>query len=523
MTSLSEHPRQVRLFLSPFPAAVTKALAGETTMHTVVRQIVRLAVSLVATVFSGAAFSDYVVNQIDYVDPATGAVANFTQLWSSNKNANALGRASPDGSATFFSFVYDPATGDYVRLPLPPGYDGITTFANPIGINDAGVMTGDTFEADGSNRSFILKDGVYTFFSGPGWANVHARTIGNPTAAHPEGLVVGFVDDGIFETTQSTAGFVYDPATSAFATINALDSFLTIAHGQNASGQIVGSIIADGTSLAFGHWGFLFNSATGADPILGGTVDYFRINGLRTLARGINDNGVIAAGVRSPTFNTFQNETHVGNASSGFQLINVPGGTAGPLCPDFSLRGLFPEHINNAGQVFGDFVDSACSHHGFIATPASLPTGTTRTGAHRFSVDVRPGTPIFISAPTANAYLYVLGRFDDPPFASVRLPLGFGDNKFVLVAGGRAFAVNAGQLFDFRTHGFTKGVKAFGVACIDPAARLHPVNSLAFPTELTFAGAGKFSGLQQPFNGGADLGIPPISSAECRQWLLSLR
>jgi hypothetical protein len=66
-------------------------------------------------------------------------------------------------------------------------------------------------------------------------------------------------------------------------------------------------------------------------------------------------------------------------------------------------------------------------------------------------------------------------------------------------------------------------VRAFTVACIDPAARLHPVNGLAFPTELTFVGAGKFTGVQQPFLDLTDRGFPPPSSSECRQALLSLR
>ena len=138
--------------------------------------------------------------------------------------------------------------------------------------------------------------------------------------------------------------------------------------------------------------------------------------------------------------------------------------------------------------------DSACNQHGFIATPASLPTGRTRSGAYTFSVDLAasapidlaPSAPIFISAPTASGYDYAIGE-NDPRFASVRLPLGIGNNKFVLVVGSKAFAVNAGQLFDFGAHGFKQGVEAFRVACIDPAARRHPVNSLAFPTELTFA------------------------------------
>src|SRR6266850_8184447 len=202
---------------------------------------IRCAFVLAAAVFSSSVFGDYVANRIDYVDPGDGAVANFTQLWSINNKGNALGFASFDGGVTIFSFLYDPATGNYVRLPLPPGFDGITTFANPTGINDAGVMTGAAFEPTGV-RSFTLKDGVFTFFSIPGWAETNARTIGNPTAAHPQGLVVGYVDDGVFDTLQSFAGFIYDPATAAFATFNTVDSFFTIVHGQNVLGQIVGNI-----------------------------------------------------------------------------------------------------------------------------------------------------------------------------------------------------------------------------------------------------------------------------------------
>src|SRR3989454_206731 len=487
-------------------------------MYTATRQqMARLAFSFVAAVFSNSVFADYVANQIDYIDPSNGSVANFTLLWSINNKGNALGTASFDGGTTSFSFVYDPAAGNYVRLPLPPGFDGITSDAGEIGINDAGVMTGSTFEPTGI-RGFTLKEGIFTFFSIPGWAETFPRTIGNPTAAHPDGLVVGYVDDGVFDSLQSFAGFIYDPLTSAFATINTLDSFLTIAHGQNVLGKIVGSIFADGSSLAFGYWGFLFTPTTGADPMLGGTVSYFRANGMRTRARGINDNGLIAAAVSDSTGAT---RTYVGT-STGFQLVNVPGNT-GPGCPDgLTLPGTFPEHISNAGQVTGNLTDVACNVHGFIATPASLPTGTTRDGAYTFSVDVAASAPIFISAPTAIGYDYALGK-PDPRFASVRLPLGIG-NKYVLVVRHKAFAVNAGQLFDFRAHGFKKGVNAFRVACIDPAARLHPVNSLAFPTELTFVEAGTFTGTQRPLitaDVDEDRNEELISQAECRQRLLS--
>src|SRR3989475_902443 len=300
---------------------------------------IRCAFVLAAAVFSSSVFGDYVANRLDYVDPSNGAVANFTQLWSINNKGTAFGAARLDGGAIFFSFVYDPAPANSARLPLPPGFDGITSFASPIGSNDAGLVTGATFEPTGV-RSFTLKDGVFTFFSIPGWAETNARTIGNPTAAHPQGLVVGYVDDGVFDTLQSFAGFIYDPATAAFATINTVDSFITFMHGQNALGQIVGNIFADGSSLAFGRWGTMFTPTNGVDPMLGGTVSYFRINDRPTSARGINDNGLIAAAVQDATGST---QTYVGTSGS-FQLVSVPGST-GPQCPEGFFPSTFPEHI----------------------------------------------------------------------------------------------------------------------------------------------------------------------------------
>ena len=513
----------------------------------------RLAAALSLASFATSAISEYVVNQIDYVDPDSGLAANWTQLWSANRHGVALGDASFDNGATAFGFVYDPASGNYARVPLPPGFDGVTRFASPVGINDAGVMVGGTFELAGTqpegclpeeceprfiSRGFILKDGVHNFFSAPGWANTQARTIGNPTPAHPQGMVAGNVDDGLLETGQSWRGLLYDPATSQSLVIDMVDGVFVLPHGQNAAGSVVGSIfgfggvIGDDGVLANGQWGFIFTPTIAGLPLQGGTVDYFRIDatggvskdgGLRTFFRGLNEHGVIAAGVRNPVADFgVRNDTYIGTVANGFQLIPVPSDNTGPRCENFAIRGLFPEHLNNAGQVFGEYVDSACNTHGYIATPASLPTGTTSTGAHRFSVDVVADTAMFISVPTATGYFYAAGR-GDPAIASVRLPLGFGDNKFVVIAGPRTFAVNAGQLFDFRAHGFANGVRAFSVACIDPAARLHPVNSLAFPTELTFVGDGKFTGVQQPFPDLTERGFPPPGSADCRQALLSLR
>jgi hypothetical protein len=490
-------------------------------VHKALRQLVVFA----ATVFSSSTFGDYVANRVDYVDSVTGATAPFSQLWSLNNNGQAIGFAGYDGTgATGFYFVYDPVSGNYFPIPQPPGFDGTTTSANALSINDAGVVTGTTFEPAG-DRGFILADGVYTFFSNPAWINTNGRTIGNPTVAHPQGFVVGYLDNGLFQTSDGSIAFVYDPVTSRFLTFDETRSFKTIAQGQNAAGQFVGDAWGDGVVRARGPWGFLFTPATAGDPMLGGTFSFFRIDGKRTRPRGINDKGVIAASADYLVPGGLR--TYIG-VPGNFQLLNVPSIT-GLTCLGGSPTSAVALNINNAGQVAGWLTDSACKNSGYIATPASLPTGTSRNGAATFNVNVAAGEPMFINLPVAPGYDYAVGKHD-PRFASVRLPIGIGSNKFVLVVGRRAFALNAGQLFDFREHGFRKGVKAFRVACVDPAA-IDAANPSPFPTGLTFAKAGTFTGTQKPRAAAAsehddDGEAPsthPLTQAECRQRLLALR
>ena len=471
-------------------------------MNHILRRGMRLSAMAAAIALSSQAMAAYVVNRIDYFDAAHGT-ANFTQLWGNNNNGQVVGVASYD-NVTFFTFTYDPTTGTFTRLLQPAGFDGINNAASGIGINDAGVITGGTFEAPSTARGMIYNSGAYSFFSRPGWDQSTGRTISNPTAAFPQGLVVGYSTGNTIDPNNADGGFLYNPATSAFTAIPTSHTIgTTIPQGSNTAGQSVGSAILDGTSslpLAFGAWGFLFTPTILNNPMAGGSVSYFRINNQPTHARGINDNGVLAAWVTDPV--THLPRVYVGT-SAGFQEIVVPN-TATVACATASA-GAFPEGLNNAGQVTGIYADTACQTHGFIATPASLPTGTTSSGAFTFSVDVVPNVPIFIDPAVALAYDYKTGK-KDPNFASVRLPLGIGNNKFVLVVNEKAYDLNAGQLFDFRAHGYRKGVDSFRVACIDPAAMLDPVNSLAFPTEVSFVAAGKFTGTQQPLTSGTGKG-----------------
>src|SRR5205823_10045769 len=129
------------------------------------------------------------------------------------------------------------------------------------------------------------------------------------------------------------------------------------------------------------------------------------------------------------------------------------------------------QSINNAGQVAGLWFDTAENSHGFIATPASLPTGFTVGGAYVFGVSVVPNVPIFIDPKVSVGFDYEIGD-SDPLFATVRLPIGIGDSLYVLVVHGTSFLLAGGDQFDFRANGFDNGVSKFRVAGIEVSAGL---------------------------------------------------
>jgi len=395
------------------------------------------------------AFATYVFNTVDY----PGAV--FTEVWGINGSGQIVGTASLD-NVNFFAFRY--SGGVFTTLPAA-AYPNVSA----LGINDAGVVAGSANMVPGPELSFVFNAGSYAFFSHPGWANTEARAISNSN------LVTGFSYDTL---GASSIGWIYNPLTSAFTDINILGSFLTIAQGINAAGQVVGSA----TGLPGGAHAFL------RDP--GGTVTLFQIGTAPTRARSINDSGLIAGWMTVGGVN----QSFVGT-SAGFETLMVSGSSS-----------TFAEGLNNAGQVSGIYITTSAgvdTFHGFIATPASMPTGTTSGGAYTFSVAVIPNFPIFIDPKVSVGFDYSIGK-GDPRFATVRLPIGIGDNLYRVKAGGKKFALAGGDLLDFRANGFPNGVTDFRVTCIDVDAALDPANAQAFPTELTFVAAGTFTGTMKP-------------------------
>ena len=434
------------------------------------------AAGLLATLAFSSAHAGYVFTTVDYPG------ATFTDVRGLNNAGAIVGYAN--AGASQFGFLYSGG----VFTPLPPTPGGLATAA--LGINDAGTIIGNAQPADFSNSiGFILSGGTYQFFAYPG------RTFTYPRSINSAGLVTGYAEDhDATGNSINNLGFIYDPSTGAFTDIVVPGSVFTIAQGLNTAGQLVGSAFVPGT----GTEGFLRDSTSGA-------YSYFMFGGLQTRARGINNTGLITGFATDSTGVTV---AFVGN-SSGYELLHAT--------PTDETVG---EAINDSGQISGLFYDAADPEnttHGFIATPAALPVGTTSGGAYTFSVAVVPDTPIFIDPPPALGYDYQTG-YGDPEITTVRLPIGIGDSRYMLIVNGAQYPLTGGELFDFRAHGYTAGVSSFRVTDIETAAALDPQDPMAFPTQLAFSRAGRFTGTMTALCLRHDL--PANANAQARRNLL---
>ena len=424
---------------------------------------------------SNTAFANYVFTTVDYPG------STYTVVWGMN-NTGAIVGSAVDSSGNNVPFVYSGGTGGtFAALPAMP--DGLG--AGPFSVNDAGTIVGAAEPADGSSEiGFLLNGSNYTLFSHTPQVYTEPRSI------NAAGFVTGATTD--YDSAGNpinNVGFIYDSATGIFTDILIPNSTFVIAQGMDGAGQVVGSaFFADGSQS-----GFLRQPD--------GTLSLFRVNGSQTRARGINNNGVITGFISGGA------SAFVGN-SSGFQLLQ-----ASP-----TAQATYAEGINDGGQICGFYIDAAGTTHGFIASPASLPTGTTSAGAYTFSTDVVPNTPIFIDPAPALGFDYATG-IGDPLFTSVTLPIGIGDNHYMLMLKGHQYPLIGGQLFDFRANGYPDGVRSFRVADIEISAGLDPNNPTAFPTKLSFSGVGRFTGSMTPLC--LNPALPPQMPAQARRELLA--
>ena len=282
---------------------------------------------LLAATYTCWASATYVFTTVDYPG------ATYTDLRGINDNGQLVGIAQIGSAGSYFGFVYSGG----VFAPLRPPSAGLAAVA--LGINDAGVIVGSVSPtATGApSQGFILSGGTYSLFSQPGWTNTEARGINSA------GLVSGWS-----YSATGAVGFIYNPATQMFTDIVGTNLMgtpqpITLAQGINTAGQVVGSSYrgfnASGNPVT--PTAYLYNPPPGG--VGAGTITPFDVAGVNSIARGINDLGLIVGAANGGI-----GEAYVGN-SGGFQLFNVPG----------AVNGSAASAINNLGQVVGIWGDAA--------------------------------------------------------------------------------------------------------------------------------------------------------------------
>lgn len=284
--------------------------------------------------------------------------AESTQVFGVNDHGIAVGNGY--GINGTYPFVYDIKTGALTDVANVAGYDS-TAF---LGISDSGRLAGNVDDSVQGTRSGLVRDvqGADTVFTHPDAMSVtEARGINN------QGLVSGSRDSAERPGEYAFA-FVHDPKNGTFADF--AESLITLAHGMNANGDVVGSaVFATGfepTDPCPGLPGDPGVRRYGWLRTADGSLTYFIVNGESTRARGINDRGQIVGWVDDPSGGAFQKGFVVKLKGSGCQALTVPAGDLLELPGSVNTS---PEGITNSGDVVGVAIDGTGVFHGFVATP----------------------------------------------------------------------------------------------------------------------------------------------------------
>ena len=294
--------------------------------------------------------SSYTYQTVDYPG------APDTQVFGINDRGDVTGIGILDVD---YAFVYSTRkeTFTFIDTPENAGSIGVSD------ISDSGTLVGSGFNVDFTEeQSFVRnKKGEFSFFTHPDAALVTvARGINN------KGIVTGFRDDPDAPITNfpPSSGFIYDPKNDEFTDI--VPSFFTIAQGINSRGDVVGHALyllppdedpCPDNSAGVNRYGWLRDKK--------GNLTYFIVNGGSTSARGINDAGVITGFFTDPTDGVSKGFV---TQLDGSQCQEITVG-AEQLLVSPDSAGTFPQGINNAGVVSGNYRDIDSFFHGFVATP----------------------------------------------------------------------------------------------------------------------------------------------------------
>ena len=307
----------------------------------------QLAGAIAALILSAPALAGYDYTLSDYPG------ASVTVFLGLNNRGEIGGFAQGFTNVADIPFYYNVRTRQYTPIAALPGFDATEVW----NINDFGTTVGIAHSVDYSVETAFVRDrsGNYTLLPHPGLPYSEAQGLNNA------GMVVGeaYNADG-----SQSIGFMYNPADRSFTDF--MPSPNTEVHGINSRGEVVGEVtLAAGTAFAnspAGSYGF-YRATNGA-------ITVFRVNGMDTYARAINNANVIAGEV----FDS-------GGSATGFVVTlddaaNRRGGTTRYKSITVHLL-LVPgqaqtliQAVTDEGNLAGVTVDASGAVHVFVARRA---------------------------------------------------------------------------------------------------------------------------------------------------------
>lgn len=215
----------------------------------------------------------------------------------------------------------------------PPG----STYTQPTGINDAGVITG-TYASGGTSFGFIRgTSGIFTSFAVPG------ATDTVPEAINASGEVAGWYAD----SSNIDHGFVRE-ANGSFVTFDPPESTRTYAVSINGFGEVTGQYLVNDNIAGFVR-----------DAL--GNITTFEVTGAEyTVPSALSDNGSVTGSYFNPRGRNVSAPIGFVRDSSGtITTFSVAGSGNG------AEQGTVPLAINANGETTGYYVTSTNVYHGF--------------------------------------------------------------------------------------------------------------------------------------------------------------
>jgi hypothetical protein len=384
-------------------------------------------------------------------------------------------------SCLLFAISARPSTASPLTI------SGSFAFLDNRSANDAGVGSG-VFDQFGENSVIP---------NGQNGTTATANLFGSGTISLPnlnEGVNANLFSRTVFDSTANRGSWTLNFQNGA----NAASAQTPTIPTNLQPLPFVTSVSVSGTGLTPTiSW---TNTASSLDAV----AVRIRDNGITASLNGSYNASVVSLNYFAPTTTSVNvSQLAIGALTAGHEYsIEIDQlNTRTPFNPSASTGFDFVSTLNQSRSFF----DYSASANSQAANSVFLPTvGTQPNGlpAYTFSIqNIAANTPVFIDPQIAIGYTYKIG-LGNPNFASVTLPTIVGTNTYTIVLpDGETFTVLPGQDFDFtQIAGFSSGVSNFEVLGINPSSALSPFDPNAFVTELTFTGAGQFTGEQDPIS-----------------------